>query len=1557
MTTFTTVTTSNWDKFVLLLWKNWIIQKRHYIQTFFEIVVPVLCCSILLLLRGLVDPGFVEKSTVFHPLSTDLPAGDRIPADVLREVAFSPQNPLLERIVGRAAESLNVTYRGMPNARSLESSLMDNDTLVGVEFDDSLASAATLPEKLTFALRFPGELRTSFSNVFPNWETRLLMVPFSPQLRFPYTDAGGYPEYYNEDFLNRFFYPCVVMVKHITMEKEKQLKEAMKIMGLPNWLHWSAWFVKNILLLIISISLITILICVTLNDYSILEHSDWTAVWFFLFVYSITTVCFCFMMSVFFNKANIASGIAGLMWFVFVMPFNVTSQSYDSMTTSTKLGLSLFSNSAMSFGILNTIRMEANQQGLRWESLFTPATVDDGLSVGLVIVMLLVDAVIYLAIAMYVEQVRPGEFGVAKPWYFLFQKEFWIKKQVSTSDGDRNGVDNQSSKFFEAEPTSSKAGIQIKNLRKVFNGNKVAVQGLNLKMYEDQITVLLGHNGAGKTTTMSMLTGMFSPSSGTAYLNGYDIRNNIESVRQSLGLCPQHNVLFDEITVSEHLRFFARLKGVPKAHLNEEVEKYIAMLRLPDKRDAQSQTLSGGMKRKLAVGVALCGGSKVVLLDEPTSGMDPSARRALWDLLQKEKKDRTLLLSTHFMDEADVLGDRIAIMADGVLKTVGSPFFLKKTFGVGYRLICVKGSRCDKQLLLDILRKYIPDVRIDTDIGSELSFVLKEDYIKLFQRMLEELETRMGECGITSYGISLTTMEEVFLKAGSDSFHEIEESNELSNGTAIDTTDQSYSLNNLHLLTGRELLLSQVKGQILKKFLSSLRAWVLLIIQNVIPIFFVVMTFVIVRSISRDQDLPPLTMSLEPYKETVTVVGGTPATSSRVQAFEKLFEKISGDHRLDVITTDMNDYILKRSVESISEVNARYMVGASFHTENYTAWFNNKGYHTAPLALSLLYSAVLASECPTCELTVVNKPLPYQLATQLETVNTGINAGFQLAFNSGFAMAFICALYVLFYIKERTSRSKLLQYVSGTNITLYWVVAFIWDYITFMFTCLIYIAVLAAFQEEGWSSASELGRVFLLLMMFGVGFLPVTYLFSFVFKTPATGFVVLMLFNIATGAILFTTVVLLKFPGINLQDVGNALEWIFLFFPNFVLTHGLNNMNQIVTLQSNCQKVCDLRENCTINIVCSFEKQCCDIPEVFSFDELGINRNLLFLALVGIVSFSTVLAIEYRVLGKVMHRFMRNRQQPWTPAPVDEDSDVVEEKKRVRSMPQTDVNNYNLVMRDLTKYYKNFLAVNNLSVAIDRYECFGLLGLNGAGKTTTFKMMTGDESISSGEAWVEGISLQSSMDTVYQRIGYCPQFDALLGKLTGRETLKIYALLRGVRERDIQNVSLTLAEDLNFMKHLDKKTKEYSGGNKRKLSTALALMGNPSVVYLDEPTTGMDPGAKRQFWNMICKVRSSGKSIVLTSHSMEECEALCTRLAIMVNGEFKCLGSTQHLKNKEEYVDSLSFHVPQTDLKWSAMFGLMESHKEQLNIEDYSLGQTTLEQVFLFFTKYQRIVD
>jgi ATP-binding cassette subfamily A (ABC1) protein 3 len=133
--------------------------------------------------------------------------------------------------------------------------------------------------------------------------------------------------------------------------------------------------------------------------------------------------------------------------------------------------------------------------------------------------------------------------------------------------------------------------------------------------------------------------------------------------------------------VSEHLQFFARLKGCESSGLQEEVNRMLKAINLEIKRDAQAMSLSGGMKRRLSVGIAFVGGSRVVLLDEPSSGLDPGARRQIWDLIQLEKKNRTIIMSTHFMDEADLLGDRIAIMAEGQVQCCGSSLFLKKKYG------------------------------------------------------------------------------------------------------------------------------------------------------------------------------------------------------------------------------------------------------------------------------------------------------------------------------------------------------------------------------------------------------------------------------------------------------------------------------------------------------------------------------------------------------------------------------------------------------------------------------------------------------------------------------------------------------------------------------------------------------------------------------------------------------------------------------------------------------------------------------------------------------------
>lgn len=250
--------------------------------------------------------------------------------------------------------------------------------------------------------------------------------------------------------------------------------------------------------------------------------------------------------------------------------------------------------------------------------------------------------------------------------------------------------------------------------------------------------------------------------------------------------------------------------------------------------------------------------------------------------------------------------------------------------------------------------------------------------------------------------------------------------------------------------------------------------------------------------------------------------------------------------------------------------------------------------------------------------------------------------------------------------------------------------------------------------------------------------------------------------------------------------------------------------------------------------------------------------------------------------------------------PLDEeyDSDVQEEAIKVNALSKNDLVDFNMLLNSLTKYYKNHLVVKRISALVEDSMCFGLLGANGAGKTTVFKMLTGDEKISAGQAFIKSFNVSHEMNKIHNLIGYCPQFDALLEELTGRQTLRIFALIKGIPRSQVSDTVKILADKLRLTKYMDKRVKTYSGGTKRKLSTAISLVGDPEVLLLDEPTSGMDPEAKRRVWNVIIEARSHGKSVILTSHSMEECEALCTKIAIMVDGRFKCLGSTQHLKNK-----------------------------------------------------------
>uniref|UniRef100_A0A8C7EMM2 ABC transporter domain-containing protein n=1 Tax=Neovison vison TaxID=452646 RepID=A0A8C7EMM2_NEOVI len=244
---------------------------------------------------------------------------------------------------------------------------------------------------------------------------------------------------------------------------------------------------------------------------------------------------------------------------------------------------------------------------------------------------------------------------------------------------------------MEEVPPGLIPGVSIRGLEKHFPGNpQPALRGLSLDFYQGQITALLGHNGAGKTTTLSILSGLFPPTRGSACILGYDVQSSMEAIRPHLGVCPQYNVLFDMLTVDEHIWFYGRLKGLSAAAVRPEQARLLQDVGLVPKSGAQACHLSGGMQRKLSVAIAFVGGSRVVILDEPTAGVDPASRRSIWELLLKYREGRTLILSTHHLDEAELLGDRVAVVAGGRVCCCGSPLFLRRHLGSGYYLTLVK---------------------------------------------------------------------------------------------------------------------------------------------------------------------------------------------------------------------------------------------------------------------------------------------------------------------------------------------------------------------------------------------------------------------------------------------------------------------------------------------------------------------------------------------------------------------------------------------------------------------------------------------------------------------------------------------------------------------------------------------------------------------------------------------------------------------------------------------------------------------------------------------------
>ena len=302
-------------------------------------------------------------------------------------------------------------------------------------------------------------------------------------------------------------------------------------------------------------------------------------------------------------------------------------------------------------------------------------------------------------------------------------------------------------------------------------------------------------------------------------------------------------------------------------------------------------------------------------------------------------------------------------------------------------------------------------------------------------------------------------------------------------------------------------------------------------------------------------------------------------------------------------------------------------------------------------------------------------------------------------------------------------------------------------------------------------------------------------------------------------------------------------------------------------------------------------------PEPLSFD--GIGLSLVYLACETVIYLLIAILLDYAT-NSIRVKMYFSRRDINVNRSKEVDSDVQAEEDRVmRSNPKTtdDV----IQLRRLRKVYNGEkVAVDRITFGLQRGQCFGLLGINGAGKTTTFSMISGENAPTKGTAVLCGMDMIEEPVKVRRLLGMCPQSHALLDLLTVREHLELFGRIKGVPEEDMNDVIEYRMEDMGIKQYENKKAMSLSGGNKRKLSVAQALIGNPPLVLMDEPSTGMDPVSRRALWDIISMVSAKRKecTIIITTHSMEEAEALCTKVGIMVGGRLRCFGTIQDLKSK-----------------------------------------------------------
>uniref|UniRef100_A0A5K4FBX6 ATP-binding cassette sub-family A member 1 n=1 Tax=Schistosoma mansoni TaxID=6183 RepID=A0A5K4FBX6_SCHMA len=676
----------------------------------------------------------------------------------------------------------------------------------------------------------------------------------------------------------------ILTVKYMIDEKDNRLIDYLSIFGIDLSMNWLAWITISFILM----SILSLIIVFILKYCNIIPLSNIILIYFILLNYIISCLIYCILFTLLKVRSTIASILSGIIYFLLFMPASVLLRYNELPNDLSLLPFCIIPQVSYSLIWIFINRLELQGTGVQWSNIWYRDNLNSILSLGTSLIFLWIGTILLCILTFW------GIPFIIKYYHILMYKlekncifnqsttsingmnKKKRKKRKISSGGNQLDISVNTSQLllvnsFQTErqnllnstnnhyPIMLSPSVIVNNLTKIYQPSKrIALCNVNMNFYEDQITVILGRNGAGKTTLLSILVGILQPTQGKIIMHGEVTNKRLDVLRNVLGYCPQYDILYDTLTVAEHIHLFGTLKGMSRISINQKLDDYLHKLGLIDKRNEKTSTLSGGQRRKLSLFLAFLGNSSVILLDEPTASLDPFSRRAVWDLLKILRKGRTIILSSHHMYESDLLADQISILSEGKVLCSGSSLSLKSAYGSGYHLsleidpsnLNTTSDHNDNTMkLLKVIQLHVNDANLLNHNLSKLiihlptSDALNGKFTTLFQQLDNNEFQQLYH--IKHYEITNSSLEDVFLTITNDNHKTMINNSNDYNHTTHNTTnndniedydDDPIEYNHHHhYLKKKPSLINMMKAMAYKRYIHLKRNKLSWFIEFIFP--------------------------------------------------------------------------------------------------------------------------------------------------------------------------------------------------------------------------------------------------------------------------------------------------------------------------------------------------------------------------------------------------------------------------------------------------------------------------------------------------------------------------------------------------------------------------------------------------------------------------------------------------------------------------------------------------------------------------------------------------